>query len=146
MRLCAWLLLSYRELLVRMSPFLTESCVTLVPKLFNGYILSLLNTPNKLWKAGIYLIGNYRNTVVVRRHYIDVIMSAIASQITSLTIVYSTVYSGTDERKHQSFASLAFVRGIHRWIPPPPPPQRPSNAKIVSIWWHLHGLALFILK
>ena len=36
-------------------------------------------------------------------------------QITSLTIVYSTVYSGADQRKHQSSASLAFVRGIHRW-------------------------------
>ena len=42
-------------------------------------------------------------------------MSAMASQITSLTIVYSTVYSGTHQRKHQSFTSLAFVRGIHRW-------------------------------
>ena len=41
-------------------------------------------------------------------------MSAVASQITSLTNVYSTVYSGTDERKHQSSASLAFVMGIHR--------------------------------
>ena len=38
----------------------------------------------------------------------------MASQITSLTIVYSIVYSGTDERKHQSSVSLAFVRGIHR--------------------------------
>ena len=42
-------------------------------------------------------------------------MSTMASQITSLTIVYSTVYSGAGQRKHQSFASLAFVRGIHRW-------------------------------
>ena len=42
-------------------------------------------------------------------------MSTIASQITSLAIVYSTVYSGTDQRKHQSSASLAFVWGIHRW-------------------------------
>ena len=41
-------------------------------------------------------------------------MSLIASQITSLTIVYSTVYSDADQRKHQSSASLAFVRGIHR--------------------------------
>ena len=41
-------------------------------------------------------------------------MSAMASQITSLTIVYSNIYSGTDERKHQSSASLAFVRRIHR--------------------------------
>ena len=47
-------------------------------------------------------------------HYGDVIMGAIASQITSLTIVYSTVYSDVDQRKHQSSASLAFVRGIHR--------------------------------
>ena len=47
-------------------------------------------------------------------HYDDVIMSAIASQITSLTIVYSVVYSDADQRKHQSSASLAFVRGIHR--------------------------------
>ena len=41
-------------------------------------------------------------------------MGAMASQITSLTIVYLTVYSGADERKHQSPASLAIVRGIHR--------------------------------
>ena len=47
-------------------------------------------------------------------HYNDVIMNMMVSQITSLTIVYSTVYSGTDQRKHQSSASLVFVRGIHR--------------------------------
>ena len=47
-------------------------------------------------------------------HYDDVIMSTIASQITSITIVYSTIYSGADQSKHQSFASLAFVWGIHR--------------------------------
>ena len=42
-------------------------------------------------------------------------MSAIASQITSLTIVYSTLYSGTDQRKHQSSVSLAIAQGIQRW-------------------------------
>ena len=47
-------------------------------------------------------------------HYNDVIMSTIASEITSLTIVYSTIYSAADQRKHQSSASLAFVQGIHR--------------------------------
>ena len=52
--------------------------------------------------------------VVSVLHYNNVIMSTIASQITSLTIVYSTVYSGADHRKHQSSASLAFVQGIHR--------------------------------
>ena len=41
-------------------------------------------------------------------------MDAVASQITSLEIVYSTVYSDVHQRKHQSSASLAFVRGIHR--------------------------------
>ena len=52
---------------------------------------------------------------VVESHYCDVIMSATALQITSLTIVYSIVNSGADQRKHQRFASLAFVRGIHQW-------------------------------
>ena len=47
-------------------------------------------------------------------HYDDVIMTTIASQITSFTVVYSTVYSVADQRKHQSSASLAFVWGIHR--------------------------------
>ena len=47
-------------------------------------------------------------------HCSDIIMGAIASQITSLAIVFSTVYSGAYQRKHQSSASLAFVRGIHR--------------------------------
>ena len=42
-------------------------------------------------------------------------MGAIASQITSFTIVYSAVCSGTDQRIHQSSASLVFVRGTHRW-------------------------------
>ena len=52
-------------------------------------------------------------------HYNYVIMGTMASQITSLTIVYSIVYSDADQRKHQSSASLAFVREIHRdrWIP-----------------------------
>ena len=49
-------------------------------------------------------------------HYYDVIMGTIASQITSLTIVYSEVYSGADQRKPQSTASLTFVWRIHRWL------------------------------
>ena len=49
-------------------------------------------------------------------HYDDVRMGAIASQITSLTIVYSIVYLDADQRKHQISASLAFVRGIHRGL------------------------------
>ena len=53
---------------------------------------------------------------VKRVHYDDVIMTTTATQITSLTVVYSIVYSGADQRKHQSSASLAFVRGIHHHI------------------------------
>ena len=53
--------------------------------------------------------------------YSDVIMGASASQFTSLAIVYSTVYSGVDQRKRQSSASLVFVRKIHRW------PVNPSH-------------------
>ena len=48
-------------------------------------------------------------------HYSDVMMSVMVSQITSISSVCPTVCSGTDQRKHQSSASLAFVRGIHRW-------------------------------
>ena len=56
-------------------------------------------------------------------------MGTTASQITSLTIVYSTVYSGTDQRKHQSSASLAFVRGIH-WRPVNSPHKDPVTRKM----------------
>ena len=80
--------------------------------------------------------------VVIFGHYNDIIMGATASQITSLTIVYSTVYSGTDQRKHQSSASLAFVRGIHQW-PVNSPHKGPVTRKMFSFvdvimcWWIL---------
>ena len=51
---------------------------------------------------------------VTPMHYSDVIMGIVGPQFTSLMIVYSTVYSGADQRKHQSSMSLAFVGGIHR--------------------------------
>ena len=64
-------------------------------------------------------------------------MTTMASQITSITVVYSTVYSDADQRNHQSSASLAFVWGIHRdrWIAR----QRVSYAENVSIWWRHHA-------
>ena len=62
--------------------------------------------------ASIFVSDNW---VLIGSHWNDVIVSAMTSQIASLTIVYSTVYSGEDQRKHQSSASLAFVRGIRRW-------------------------------
>ena len=58
-------------------------------------------------------------------------MGSMASQITSPTIVYSAVYSGADQRKHQSSASLAFVRGIHRG-PVNSPHKGPVTRKMFS--------------
>ena len=94
-------------------------------------------------------------TMVVRGHYSDVITSTIASQITSLTSVYWTVYWDADQRKYHSSASLAFVRGIHRW-PVNSPHKGPVTRKMfpfddvimdnlnVSLtgikWFRCHGL------
>ena len=68
--------------------------------------------------ASVMSVCHYPQTLDTLRnaayHYDDIIMSAIASLITSLTIVYSIVYPDADQRKHQSSASLAFVWGIHR--------------------------------
>ena len=78
-----------------------------------------------------------------------VIMSAMASQITSLAIVNSIVYSGADQRKHQSSASMAFKRGIHRW-PVNSPRKGPVTRKMfpyddvillttpVDVWHLIH--------
>ena len=69
-------------------------------------------------------------------HYSDVIMSATAFQITDVSILYSTVCWGANQRKHQSSASLFFVKGIHRWFPS----QRASNAENVFIGWRHHDI------
>ena len=63
-------------------------------------------------------------------------MAAIASQITSLTTVFSTVYLGKYQRKHQSSASLAFVGNSPE--AGKFPAQMASNAENVSIWWRQH--------
>ena len=82
-------------------------------------------------------------------HYDDVILSVMASRIISVSIVYSTVCPRADQRKHQSFASLAFVRGIHQW-PGNSPHKGPVTRKMfplmTSSWlWNtcimLNGLA-----
>ena len=90
------------------------------------HIVSFLKTSSRMTKYQtkqkmLTKIGSSRmiNKNLQDKHYIDVIMTTMVSQITSLTVVYSIVYSGADQRKHQSSASLAFVRGIHRdrWLP-----------------------------
>ena len=65
-------------------------------------------------------------------HYSYVIMDIMACQITSLIIVYSTAYSGADQGKHQSSASLALLRGTHRW-PVNSPHQWPVTRKMFPL-------------
>ena len=76
-----------------------------------------LQTPWCPWLYDVTVVCVTKCTVLYHgwlSHYNDVIMGTLASQITSIINVYSTVYSGADQRKHQSSALLAFVWGIRR--------------------------------
>ena len=68
-------------------------------------------------------------------------MGAIASQITSLTIVYTIVYSDTDQRKHQSSAPLAFVRGIHRG-----PVNSPHKGPVTRKMFPFDDVIMFLVE
>ena len=91
------------------------------------YIYTLINTTTA---DGLKMLGGFVSTAKLLicspryhasdwmgqvPHYSDVIMGTMASQIASLTIVFSAVNSDAEQRKHQSSTSLAFVRGIHLW-------------------------------
>ena len=80
------------------------------------------------------------NNLPFAPRYSHVIMNEMASHIHGVSIVYSTLCSGADQRKHQSCASLASVRGIHMWLLNG---QRASNADNVFIWWRHHVNAWF---
>ena len=83
--------------------------------LYLGWIImKVLQNKDEKWQATTSDFFQMSNSNFI--HYDDVIMTTMASQITSLTIVYSTVYSGADQRKHQRSVSLASVREIH-WRP-----------------------------
>ena len=124
------------------------------------HILLISNNLDQIWfwkkipitfsqGCTLYSIGNHVLTVMKNRenngtvgiglveqsHCSDVIMSEIVSQITGVSIVCSAVCSGADQRKYQSSALLAFVRGIHWW--PVDSSQRASKVENVSIWWRL---------
>ena len=79
-----------------------------------GFTLTGVTIWLPLYQWSNRVSSNRISVNIIRSHYIDVLMITMASQITSLMIVYSIVYSGAVQRKHQSSASLAFVRGIHR--------------------------------
>ena len=71
-------------------------------------------------------------------HYSDVIVSAMASQIIGVSIVYSTVFfSGTDKKKYHNSASLALARGIHR-SPVNSPHKGPVTRKMFHYRWRHH--------
>ena len=78
------------------------------------------------------------------QHFGDVIMSAMASQITGVSMVCTSVCPGTDQRKYHSSVPLAFVRGIHRWQVNSPH-KGPVTQKmfpiydIIMFFFHWHG-------
>ena len=97
------------------------------------------------WKPGnphnqVMIIGNTDVTIfysitslsVKCCHYSDVMVSAMASQVTSLRIVYSTFDSSADQTKYQSSASLASVRGTRRW-PMISPHKGPMKQKCFNL-------------
>ena len=105
------------------------------------YEVALLTNSNSQWIAGDQKKHDVHRdkfstssllqtrTLTKNVYYNDVIMRAMASQITSLKIVYSTICSGADQRKHQRSAPLVFVRRIHRW-PVNSPHKRPVTRKM----------------
>ena len=101
--------------------------------------------PRRVLIQAIHHVWEYYLYVVAWMYYNDVIMGTIASQITTVTIVYSTVYSDADERKHKSSASLAFVWGIHRG-PVNSPHEWPVTRKmfpfddVIMVFKHLINL------
>ena len=87
------------------------------------------------FKFKIFFIEHWHQEGDVMRskaHYSCVIIGLMAFRITSLTIVYSNVYSDTDQSKHQSSASLTLVRGIHRW-----PVNFPHKGPVTRKCFHL---------
>ena len=110
---------------VFMSGYIYWYMIDMFTKLMHIIVLSVtdilastLTRPLVLTKVFIcflqvsMVINNFK--ISLPEHYNDIMMSMMASQITSLKVIYSTVYSGVDQRKHHSSASLAFVRGIHQ--------------------------------
>ena len=90
------------------------------------------------WPCSFWTLCENRDfvsLVILASHYYDILMGAMASQITSFTSVYSIVYCGTDQRK----TSKLRVTGLcERNSPVTFPAQRASHAQNDSIWWRHH--------
>ena len=124
--------------------FLTEICTSLKKnKTLITEITSRLiywsPSPKFLNMCGVF--RQYLKPAAASKSYCsDTIMSEMASQITGVSIVCLTVCTGAYRRKHQSSASLASVRGIHR-SPVDSPHKGPVTRKNVSIWWRHYDIA-----
>ena len=90
-----------------------------------------LHPPPPTHTLSMIIEAEFKTADVFWVHYSDVIMGAMASQITRLTIVYSTVYLGANQMKHQSSTSLAFTGDL--WIPC-------TNGQWRGKWWRHHAL------
>ena len=118
----------------------------LVPSQLKKNLIQWSMTLMRLILCPIKQISWHSAYIVMTSHYSDGIMSPMASQITGVSMAYSTVSLGADQRKHQSSALLAFVRGIQRW-PVNSPHKKVSNAENASIWWRhyeSHDIGKFI--
>ena len=89
------------------------------------------------WILSFHSTRVYNTLVFNSQHYNDVIVSAVASQITGFWVVCSTVCSGADQRKHRSSASLTLCEG-NSPVTGEFPSQRASDAENIFIWWRHH--------
>ena len=106
-----WFIITYHT---NLSPRVRDVLISFA---WRGLHTDTLHT--KIHYPWLVVFLSWLNLQCFSNHYIDVIMTMMACQIISLTVVHSTFYSDADQRKHQSSPSLAFVWGIHRdrWIP-----------------------------
>ena len=109
--------------------FNTQQCDLVIPQSINDWRML------GLWNSLVFCTGSVIDGTSIDlnlTHSSDVIMSVMASQITSVSSVCLTVSSGANQRKYQSSASLAFVRGIHRW-----PVDSPHKGSVTRKMFHV---------
>ena len=104
----------------------------------NGFSIDSTETidEERFFPIAVVGIGTWNTLVQIGfsgisiQHYSGIIISSMASQITGISVVYSTICSGAHKRKHQSSASLTFVKEIHRW-PGTSPHKGPETRKMI---------------
>ena len=105
------------------------------------YLFLRSNSHNVIISEGYDLVPNKWQIIIWTNHYSDIIMSMMASQITSIFLVCSTICSGS-KKKNQSSTSLAFLRGIHQWLVDSPHKglvmQKMFPFDDAIIWWKVY--------